>query len=1427
MKKDLKSIKSAINQVSEKVFKKEKKDKKGILKRFAAASMAVILGLSGVVGVGLTKVNAASAIDVYITDYPRSNDEVSRGAAWGHGALTYMNGWTSGNNPRSQKFTHIRSTEYNGPICYCIEPGISLDVGDTLVQKDENYWDNYPSNSALESFKIREFVGRIMLYGYQGNVSRLWVSQTKSHAKKMGKAIATQLLIWEVIVGERDTDFNHITPPTGINAILDQIASNHPVRKYIMQYYNEIVSKVQSHVSTPSFMAKTKDDATTVELQWDGTQYTTTLTDTNNVLSKFSFYSSDSNVKLTVSGNKLIVTTSVAPTEEVTISASKKGSTRVGTIVWGDGKIADANSLQDVVAYGENIDDPVPGYIKVNVSAGSAKIIKTSEDGVVEGISFTITGNGVNQTVTTGENGEIQVDNLAPGEYTIAENSVDRYVPQESQKVTIVTGKVETVTFNNTLKRGSLSVTKNSEDGLNSGVKFHLYGTSLSGLKVDEYAVTNESGVATFSNVLIGTNYTLEEVDTAVRYVVPDVQNASVEWNKSSENIVVNTLKKFRVTVTKTDKETGTTQGNATLAGAVYGIYKGDELVDKYTTDANGQFTTNYYICGDDWSIREISPSEGYLLDETSYHVGAEAKLYTIEKNDTTVGVTEEVIKGKISINKHTDDGKTQIEIPEEGAEFAVYLKSAGSYDNAKESERDYLVCDENGYAETKDLPYGIYTVTQTKSWEGKEIHPDFDVTISEDGKDYRYIINNATMKSLVEIVKKDIETGKIIPVAGIGFKVLDCSTNEFITQHINYPTSQDVDVYYTDSTGKLMLPAELPYGKYELIEVQTANGYVLDSEPVEFTVDGTQEVVTVEKHNMAQKGKITIAKSGEVFSSVTESNKTYQPIYEVEGLKGATYEVTAAEDIITVDGTKRYNKGDVVATVTTGDDGKAVTESLYLGKYEVREIEAPYGMVLSNEVHQVELAYAGQEVEITETSTSFVNERQRVQIDLSKSLEQDNIFGIGMNNEVQNVSFGIYASEDLTATDGSVIPKNGLIEIATCDESGKLTFTTDLPFGNYYVKEYATDSHYIVSVTDYPITFDYAGQETAVVNIPINNGESITNDLIRGKIVGKKINEEGNVIEGAVFGLFKEDETDFTVNTALLLAKSDANGEFVFEDVPYGTWIVRELEPTESFVLNETSYPVTVSENEETIEIEIENKFIRGSVKTTKVDADYPDHKLTGAMFEIYADVDGDKDFNPEIDTLVGEMYEIEAGVYLMDDLKYGGYFLYEAKNPEGYIKDDAYYYFEITENDKTVIIENEAGKGFINQPIKGEIEITKKDIVDGKLLANAGFRIKDENGNIVVEGYTDNNGIAKFTLGYGKYTYEEFDAPDGYVIDTTPYEFEITENGQIIKAEMTNEGIPETGESNSVAAAAAVGSISALLSGLLMLMKKRYSVS
>ena len=1114
-----------------------------------------------------------------------------------------------------------------------------------------------------------------------------------------------------------------------------------------------------------------------------------------------------------------------APSKEFTITASKKNGVRRGVVVWSEGKHGQNSSVQDVVTYAQEVSDPVTGYVKMKVSYGSCQIVKTSEDGKVDGINFTISGNGVNQTVTTANGGKFQIDNLMPGVYTVTEQSIDKYVPQEVHRVTVVAGQVATVNFNNVLKRGNLQVIKSSEDNLVEGVKFHLYGTSLAGIAVDEYAVTDKNGVATFKDVLISgsTPYTLEEVDTAIRYVVPEKQTAPIQWKEVTNRDFTNILKKFSVTVTKSDREKGTAQGDAKLSGAVYGIYKGDTLVDKYVTDSDGQFTTKEYVCDSDWTIREITPSEGYLLDKTIHKVGAEPKLFTIEHNLVANDVTEQVMKGNIAIIKHTDDGETKIETPEKGAEFEIYLKSSGSFEKADKDERDTIVCDENGFAQTKDMPYGVYTVHQTKGWEGRELMKDFDVFISQDGQTYRYLINNANFESYIKVVKVDAETGKTIPYAGAGFQIYDPVGNK-VSMTFTYPTPTTIDTFYTDADGQLVTPEKLDYGKgYSLVEVQAPYGYVLDSTPVSFDVteeNSTQEggitLIKVDKPNMAQKGTISVEKTGEVFFGVNVSGEEdedviYQPVYKVKGLAGAVYEITADEDVITPDGTLRYHKGDVVDTVTTDEDGTAKSKELYLGKYNVVETKAPTGMVINKEKHSVELTYAGQDVAVTETATSFVNERQKVKISLEKILEQDEIFGIGKNNEIKNISFGLYAKEDVVSSSGTVIPADGLIEIITLDENEAATANTDLPFGSYYIKEIATDEHYILSDIQYPFTFKYAGQDTETVEIKVNDGKPIENKLIYGSVSGKKIDENGEVLGGALIGIFKADETEFTKEHAIMTATSEKDGSFSFAKVPYGKWIVREIEAPEGFVLDDTSYEVNIGENEQVIEVEITDEYIHGNIELTKVDADYPDNKLTGATFEVYKDVNGDGKLD-DGDELIGNLEETATGIYEMKELLYGKYLVRETKAPEGFVLDKGIYSVFIEKDETTYKVENKAGVGFINEAMKGNLKI-KKTSSDGKVEGFT-FRVTGVNGYDSTFTTDKNGEISVDGLRIGEYTVSEVsdNVSAGYIL---PADKKVTVKvGETVEIEMHNElrDTPKTGDDRKTGLWVALAGASAL---------------
>lgn len=1220
---------------------------------------------------------------------------------------------------------------------------------------------------------------------------------TKYGGSAIDEYIATQILIWLIAHGQLGSGYE--------TQIVNEFTANSPAAKPI---FYQLQENVVNYHTIPSFAT---GDPGAVGVYTHDLKYNestekneTTLVDENNVLGNFAV--SYPGVDFSVSGNQLRISTDKK--EFGTITAEKRLPSSVPGVVTGGTKYWLRDEYQNVVTFDvAGSAEPVKCYFSLEIKAGALQLVKTSEDGEVSGIPFHISGNGIEKDVATGPDGTIRVDNLQAGNYTVTEKAPDKYVQPESQQVTIYPGQTSSVNFSNILK-------------------------------------------------------------------------------------------KFTVDMEKVDSATGEVQGDSTLDGAVYGLFKGETLLDTYTTANGGKFTTKEYPCGPDYSIREISPSEGYLLDETVYPVGAEPGNFTLENNSIPMTATEDGILGSIAITKHTDrpalpdqeksspqseapagesnsaesalaedvpaesssaeeapvsssseipaepaeepssesspapesesepapsvssvpetipaaaglafnasilplsttasNDEVQIEQPEEGAQFQIYLASAGSYENAKESERDLLITDSHGFAQSKSMPYGLYVVRQTAGAEGQKFVPDFSVFISEHGKTYYYILNNPTFTSLIRFEKKDAESGKIIPLAGTAVKIRNTDTGEWVVQHINYPSPIDIDTFVTDATGTLMLPESLKFGNYELVEQQSPWGYVLDSEPVSFVVDGIQEVVTVEKYNAAQKGTITVSKEGETFSHVVESGGMYQPQYEVQGQPGAVYDITALEDIVTPDGVVHLKAGEPAATLTTGSDGTATSEPLYLGRYQILERTAPDGMVIDPEPKEVVLSYAGQEVEITSASVGFYNERQKVEISLQKLLEQDETFSIGMNGEWKNITFGLFAAEQLTASDGTSIPADGLMETTGIDENGNAIFKTDVPCGaSLYIKEIGADDHYILSDEKYPVVFEYAGQDVAKVEIKANDGEAIENTLKRGKVSGWKVDQDGFELAGAKIGLFRFDETEFTEETALMVTESNEIGYFEFDKVPVGNWLVREIAPPAAFVLTEETFPIEITEDGQTIEIRIENQIIKGTAETTKVDADFPENKLSGAVFEVYADVENNGEFDADIDKLAGEMAETEPGLYQMKDLVYGNYFLHEKQAPEFFEKDDGYYPFSITENEAVVRIETEAGVGFLNHAQTGSLKVVKTaddDKIEGRTFKISGT---DFMGNPYEQEFqTDEKGEIHVTLRVGEYTVSEVAGEDAekYILpDDQTVEIKA---GETTTVKMHNKLVPE----------------------------------
>lgn len=1236
----------------------------------------------------------------------------------GYASMSYHSDGTTEyvNHSGGNAYKHYVLTDSAGASrwVYCVESGIRFGDADDgyLSSQGQNsqYFNQLPAAS-------QRGIMLTTLYGWQPGAS-LPLSGLNENDWYM----AAQCIVWEYQQQLRSDPYSrHDNGPVDGDQFYSVVKGRPAERAY-----DWILEQTASHSTVPSFASADKGGAPVQELEWDpeAKVYRLTITDTNNLNIDLQTLAG-SGVTVTRDGNRYTFTSKNMIESPVTLQYRKNVPVGENMLIWG------RPGYQTMMTGAK---DPVAFFVRVQTETyGRGGIVKTSEDGVVEGFSFRITGSGVDQTVTTGADGRVELD-LLPGTYLVTEQPIDRYVTPAAQYITIESGQTSTVHFSNILK-------------------------------------------------------------------------------------------KFRVKLQKSDADTGTAQGNASLAGAQYGLYKGGELVDTFTTGPDGGFLTGYYVCGDDWTIREISPSTGYLLDEAVHEVGASPRLYEVELNTTENHVTEKVIYGNIQLVKHTDDpdpdvsdeeqaeaaprsedaNAGQIEKPEAGAVFEIFLKSAGSYENAKESERDLLTTDGDGFAASKPLPYGRYTVHQVEGEEGKAFVPDFTVFISTNGYTYSYILNNDTISARLKIEKRDAETGEIIPMPGTGFRIKDLSTGEFVTQQIYYPNPETLDTFYVSDEGWLMLPEPLPMGDFELYEVQAPSGYVLCGEPVPFTIDGAEAVVTVVQHNMPQKGQITIAKTGEVFYSVQENGGLYQPVYKVMGLPGAVYDLIADEDITTGDGTVRAAKDTVVETLTTGENGTAISSLLYLGRYRLEEKQAPAGMVMDAEPVHVELAYAGQEVEITQTATGLYDQRQKVKIDLTKSLEADEVFQMGQGEEYKDISFGLYAADALTALDGSAIPAGGLLEVvsvAPAQGGGyAASFASDLPFGGFYVQERATNNAYVLNDQKYPAVFEYAGQDTATVSLHANGGEAIPNELIRGKIDGLKYGEnpEGGdplKLAGALMGLFPPDTEHFTRKSALLTTTTGKGGAFRFEGIPFGHWIVAEISAPALYTISPEQHHVYIGADGQSIGLQVDNTLIRGSVQVIKTEVVEPSsgkksnpflRRLPGAVFQLYEDTNGNKKLDSD-DKLLGKLEETDGGLHQWDGLLAQGYFVKEKKAPKGYELDKKAYYFEITEDGQTVVIENEAGRGFVNEARRGDLKIMK-DSSDGRKDGFA-FEVKSADGAYCETFTSGKSGIITVEdLRIGKYTVTEVrnKASENYILPD-PATFEV-KTGETVLVQFFNE--------------------------------------
>lgn len=1045
---------------------------------------------------------------------------------------------------------------------------------------------------------------------------------------------------------------------------------------------------------------------------------------------------------------------------------------------------------------------------------------------------------------------------------------------------------------------GSYPATKGAKFTITSEASQNALGKDLTFT-----TTTDEQGYAYFCDVPIG-YYTVKEVEVDNKYVQPDNQVFYVAWDGNTNYDVtgtncrnsvdyyadynsntltfINYLKYFRFEFSKLDNDTNSSkaQGDASLAGATYELYKGNELVGTYVTDASGKFTTNYHICGNDYYLKEVGSSNGYYINKENLKVSEDPSKYTVRLNDTSKTNTETVKKGRIEIMKFTDDGSDKYVTPEPNAEFQIYLKSAGSYENAKNNERDLIVTGKDGYAESKALPYGEYVIHQTKcGLKGALLADDQICKIQTDSSAYpdngdsnvvavyRYAIKNLLDSAYLKLVKVDADTGKAIPyneLQGAKFQILDKDLN-VVKMTYTYPKKMVIDTFTLNDEGYLITPEKLPYGKYYIVEVEAPYGYFnpnadkivsridsngntvyeYDKKSVEKTAfkidtvnnenkvdktDAQRATIEVSIKNNVQTANLQVEKRGEVFKTVTKNGEFYSAVYEEQGLAGAVYTVYASEDIVTPDGTVRYKKGDAVCTLTTGATGIADSKlsttqwfgkwhKLYLGKYEIKEITAPNGFALNTDSKKIELAYQGQNVKVYDVNDTFVNERQKVEVKGTKELEVNDIYGIGNNNEVESVVFGLYANEDIIAADGTKIPKDGLIQKVNVSANGTFEFDADLPLNfDYYVKEIATDNHYKLNDKKFTFSFDYKGQDIAKQTITLNGNKPISNELKYGKISGLKVDDLGNKLANVTFGLFSKDETKFTKENAIVTVTTDKNGVFEIDNIPVGNYQLVELSAPDGYAFSKKPIGISVTEDKQVIKKQVENKVVRGQIVITKqgeffystsenedgtTTPVYKNCNLPGATFDVIAAEDittPDGVVRAHKGDVVDTITTDENGVAKSKELFLGKYEVKETKAPKGYFldknnyTDDNSFKVELAfeNSDKELVVTNLDAYNKRQTAKVNLIKSMEKDnifkIDDVNALKNVVFGLFAREDMTAVDGSEikantlierakpDENGLVSFNadLPYGyKYYVKEISTDSLYTLDESEYEF------------------------------------------------------
>ena len=1221
----------------------------------------------------------------------------------------------------------------DGKKVFCIESGVPANSGEGFVP--ETYVN-----------AKKDLLSKIAYYGY--------TTTGQSHYDYA----VTQLMIWEQL---------------GDQYVSSTIPNYH-------QRKAEIMALVNKHDTLPSFNGQSVSVTVGDSL---------TLTDSNGVLRDMTMESNTTNATTSHNGNSLKITPS-ANSNDGTITFRKVPQNEVGTSI-----VYKKPHEQSMVEF--HLESSKQATVKVDViHLGNIQATKIDEETgkPLPNAKLKFEYNGTSKEIVTDSNGLATINDIPEGTtVTITEVTAPNgyFNKGEIKKVVIKPNTTVSVTLNNKEQLGQVLLTKTGKEFGSSmlnkyyslkGAIYDIYkedGTKVTSITTDVY------GKATSSPLKLGKYYALEskapsgyllnknKIPFELKYAgqAVEITSATIAQEEQEE--------KGNATLIKEDSKTGSKpQGGAKLDGAVYELRRSsDDKVMKEVTIKEGKATVQGLYLDDYYWIETKAP-EGYLIDKDKHPFTLEYAGQTVETAVHTTTVKETVITGGFDLVKFGNyDWKGKLgnllnkkEIKSlENVEFSVFSDTTGKLVQKG-------LTDKEGYLKFTDLPYDTYTVKETKTPEGYEPAKDFKVTIREQNETHHYAIENKVIEEKLKVVKVDAETGKTIPRSDAGFQIKSMQTGKLVSMP-KFNEDGETDTFFTNDKGYLITPEALPYGDYELIEVQAPEGYVLAKEPAKFKVDGSNSgLIEIRFEDKSQKGIVTLEKTGQTPIDVTvkesDYGKVHEFVYEYKPIADVTYRIEAATDIKTNDGTVRVKKGETVATITTDENGEWQSPELYLGKYQAIEVSAPNGFILDDRPIPFELKYAGQLVELTSTSITATNDFQSLDIQLFKNEEsisswnnnQPEIEAIKGNNKV----FGVFTCEAQNVSETIQVPENALIAYQAVKD-GKATFDLQLPQGKYYLKEIDAGSSHVADDTEYDFEFtaenNHATFPIHIYQDTVAYGRETMQKITRNPILNKLHFNE--------FTIKKVNETaHFDKETGV---------EFAYDAL--GTGAVFALENKDGEVLQE----VTITKDG----LGVFTNIPVGTFYLKETASSSDQYLVSKDVIRIESTKEGIKAFNAE-NELLGEQ-------------------------PASSEETEATILFEVK-----------------NYLVKGTAELTKKDVSTGELLPDTGVRILDKEKNVIVEGRTNDKGIFTFEqLPKGIYYFQEFDAPKGYELDETPMPFEIKGNGKVVTCVMTNKKIetpstpdrslPKTGDTSNIGFALIGLAVSVTAIGVLYFRRKK----